>query len=185
MRPPNPPLAVGLLYPPPPLRKQRPCPNNGRFDFRHFGPCPAPARVCVSVVVCVTRRRRPCPSCGGRRDRIGLGLLRSYYKGGGGRDASEGKRPQRRPQRRLGRRLEEVAKAVGGGYCRLQMPSRLALGVRGTVAGHRLGALEEGGGGKRSATPSPPSGMRQLSHFWGGGGGGGASQGAVSTPPLN
>ena len=26
------------------------------------------------------------------------------------------------PQRRLGRRLEEVAKAVGGGYCRLQMP---------------------------------------------------------------
>ena len=48
---------------------------------------------------------------------------------------------------RLDGRLEEVAKAVGGGYCRLQMPLRLALGVRGTVAGHRLGALEEGGGG--------------------------------------
>ena len=43
------------------------------------------------------------------------------------RDALEGKGPQRRPQRRSGRRLEEVAKAVGGGYCRLQM--------------HRLGAL--------------------------------------------
>ena len=36
------------------------------------------------------------------------------------------KGPHRRPQRRLGRRLEEVAKAVGGGYCRLQMPLRLA-----------------------------------------------------------
>ena len=32
------------------------------------------------------------------------------------------------------------AKAVGGGYCRLQMPWRLALGVRGTVAGRRPGA---------------------------------------------
>ena len=59
------------------------------------------------------------------------------------RDALEGEGPQRR----LGRRLEEVAKAVGGGYCRLQMPWKLALAVRGTVAGHRLGALEEGGGG--------------------------------------
>ena len=44
----------------------------------------------------------------------------------------KGKGPQRKPQRRLGRRLEEVAEAVGGGYCRLQMPSRLAFGVRGT-----------------------------------------------------
>ena len=67
-------------------------------------------------------------------------------------DASEGKGPRRRPQRWLGRRLEEVAKAVGGGYCRLQMPLTLALGVRGTVAGHRLGALEGGGGGQ----PPPP-----------------------------
>ena len=47
----------------------------------------------------------------------------------------EGKGPQRRPQKRLDRRLEEVAKAVGGGYCRLQMPLKLALGVRETVAG--------------------------------------------------
>ena len=68
------------------------------------------------------------------------------------RDALEGKGPQRRPQRRLGRRLKEVAKTVGGGYCRLHMPSSLALGVRGTVAGHRLGALEGGGG-----VPPPPS----------------------------
>ena len=41
---------------------------------------------------------------------------------------------------------------------RLQMPLRLALGVRGTVAGHRLGALE--------GVP-PPLPM----HPWGGGGG--------------
>ena len=50
-------------------------------------------------------------------------------KGGGG-------------QKRLDRRLQEVA----GGYYRLQMPLRLALTVRGTVAGRRLGALEGGGG---------------------------------------
>ena len=49
-------------------------------------------------------------------------------------DALEGKGLQRQPQRRLDRRLEEVAEAVGGGYCRLQMPLRLALGVTGTVA---------------------------------------------------
>ena len=67
-----------------------------------------------------------------------------------GRDALEGNRPQRRPQRRLGRRLEEVVKAVGGGYCRLQMPLKLALAIRGTVAGHRLGALEGEG-----VTPPP------------------------------
>ena len=39
-----------------------------------------------------------------------------------------------------------MAKAVGGGYCRLQTPLRLALGVRGTVAGRRLGALQGGAG---------------------------------------
>ena len=59
------------------------------------------------------------------------------------RDALEGKWPQRRHQRRVGRRLEQVDKAVGGGYCRLQMLLRLALGVRGTVSGHRLGDFED------------------------------------------
>ena len=73
-----------------------------------------------------------------------------HREGGGGRDASEGKGPQRRPQRRLGRRLEGVAEAVGGGYCRLQMPLRMALGVRGTVAGHRS---SEGGGGGDASPP--------------------------------
>ena len=46
------------------------------------------------------------------------------------RDALEGKGPRRRPQQRFHRRLEEVAEAVGGVYCRLQMPLRLALAVR-------------------------------------------------------
>ena len=61
-------------------------------------------------------------------------------------------------QRRLDRRLEEVAKAVGGGYHRLQMPLRLAPAVRGTGAGHRPGALEGGGGGLPSlrCIPAPP-----------------------------
>ena len=44
-----------------------------------------------------------------------------------------------RPQKQLG----AVAKAVGGGYYRLQMPLKLASAVRGTVAGHRR--LKEGG----------------------------------------
>ena len=65
----------------------------------------------------------------------------------GGWGSLEGKAPQRWLQRRLGRRLEGVAEAVRGGSFRLQMPSRLALAVRGTVAGHRLGALEGGEGG--------------------------------------
>ena len=64
----------------------------------------------------------------------------------GGRDALEGKGPRRRSQKRLDRRLEEVAKAVGGGYCRLQMPLKLALGVKETVAGRWLGALKGEGG---------------------------------------
>ena len=81
--------------------------------------------------------------------------------GGGGRDALEGKGPQRRPQRRLGRPLEEVAEAVGGGYCRLQMPLKPPLGVREPLAGCRLGALEGGG-------VPPPLPMPSL----GGGGGG-------------
>ena len=51
------------------------------------------------------------------------------------------------------RRLEEVAKAVGGGYCRLQMPLRPALAVGETVGGRGLCALEEGGGD----TPPPSS----------------------------
>ena len=60
--------------------------------------------------------------------------------------------------RPLDRRLEEAAKAVGGGYCRLQMPLRLALGVRGAVPGRRMGALGGGGGVPANCTSS----IRQL-----------------------
>ena len=86
------------------------------------------------------------------------GALRSRGVGGG-RDALEGKGPQRRPQKWLGSGLEEVAKADVGGYCRLQMPLTLAFAVMGTVAGRRTGALERGG------VPPPPSNA-----FLGGGG---------------
>ena len=65
---------------------------------------------------------------GGRGSAEDGGGGASFRKGGGvSRDALEGKGPQRQPQRRLDRRLEEVAKAVGGGYCQLQMPLSLAL----------------------------------------------------------
>ena len=70
--------------------------------------------------------------------------------------------PQRRPQKRFGRRLEEVAKAVGGGYCRLQMPLRPVLGVRGTVGGHRLGAPE--GRGYLPSLPMHPCPQTRPSH---------------------
>ena len=83
-------------------------------------------------------------------------------RGSGGADALEGKWPQRWPQKRSDRRLEEVAKAVGGGYCRLQMPLKLALAVRRTVAGHRLGALERGGGGAPPLPMHPCRGVQML-----------------------
>ena len=70
-----------------------------------------------------------------------ISLVR-WTRWGEGRDALEGNAPQRRPRKRLDRRLEDVAKAVGGGCCRLQMPLKPALAVRETVVGHRLGALE-------------------------------------------
>ena len=69
-------------------------------------------------------------------------VRRRTQSGDAGAGALEGKGPQRRPQKRFYGRLEEVAKAVGGGCCRLHMPLKLALGVNEKVAGHRLGALE-------------------------------------------
>ena len=46
-----------------------------------------------------------------------------------------------------------LPKRLKGGYCRLQMPLKLALAVRETVTGHRLGALEGRGGGGGGAKP--------------------------------
>ena len=88
------------------------------------------------------------------------------------RDASEGKGPQSQTQKRLGRRLEEAPTAVGGGYCRLQIPLRLALVVRGTVAGHRLGALE-GGGDTTPPFQCIPAPNQPVGHRGGRLGGGG------------
>ena len=65
----------------------------------------------------------------------------------------EGSRPQRRPQRRL----EETAEAVVGGYCQLQLPFRLACGVRETAAGRRLDALKVGGYPLLLLTPAQPA----------------------------
>ena len=59
----------------------------------------------------------------------------------------------------MDRRLEGVAKAVWGGYCRLQMPLKLALCVWGTVAGRWLGA-----GGRWY--PPPPSNASLQSHLY-------------------
>ena len=85
-----------------------------------------------------------------------------------GDGALEGKGPQRRPQRRLDRRLEEDAKAVGGGYCQLQMPLKPALAVRETAGGSRLGAL--GGGGSLHVFVTP---RQAIADPQGAGGGGG------------
>ena len=79
-------------------------------------------------------------------------------------DALEEKGRQRRPQKQLDRWLEEVAKAVGGGYCRLQMLLKLAFAIRGTVAGQMLGTPRGGGGG------APPPSNASLQAEGGGGG---------------
>ena len=81
----------------------------------------------------------------------GTGLTRSTT-----RYALEGKGPRRRPLRRLDGRLEEAAKAVGGRLLSVTNAIEAALGVRGTVAGHRLGALEGGGGGGLPPLPLHP-----------------------------
>ena len=44
---------------------------------------------CMSVVVCVMRKPRPCNSYSRRRDRINSVLWRSYYKRGGGTNGRE------------------------------------------------------------------------------------------------
>ena len=81
------------------------------------------------------------------------------------RDASEGKGPQRRPQKRLDGRLEEVAEAVVGGYCRLQMPWSLALAIGETVGGSRLGTLEGGRGAYLPPLPMHPW-LRPFAMGW-------------------
>ena len=85
--------------------------------------------------------------------RCGLGMASSVGRGpevlnGDGESRSI---PDRRNYGQT--KWEEVAKAVRGGYYRLQMPLSLALGVSERVAGDRLGALEWGGGGAFQCIP--------------------------------
>ena len=70
-----------------------------------------------------------------------------YPRSASPRDAVQGKRTSEAAPEGVG---QAVGGAVGGGYCRLQMPLKLAFGVRGTVAGYRLGAVDQGEG------PLPP-----------------------------
>ena len=70
-----------------------------------------------------TAQRRPCPcifayDCQRGPQCAVVAYPFLNHRMAFGRDASERKGPQRQPQQRLGRRLEEVAEAVGGGYCR-------------------------------------------------------------------
>ena len=115
------------------------------------------------------------PACSSKRSGVWACGRRSVRRRGGWgrvRDALEAKAPPRQPQQPLDKRLEEVFKAVAGGYRGRDMPSKLALAVRETVAGHRLGALE-GGGGAPPPLPVQP---------WGSGEGGGGAGGHVNTP---
>ena len=141
-------MVVGPLNPPPPPAPCTVPPGGPSLAPNVHGTKGAEAEESVLQLQC---------SCSGE---VKFGCLRIVPRGVGGRDALdgtgregkglewkglEGKGPQKRSLKRLDRRLKEVAKAVGGGYCRLQMPLRLAPAVRETVAGHRLGALEGGG----------------------------------------
>ena len=121
----------------------------------HFSPTRIQTR--ISTCTCVSHHALPMHVGGGCACRSGHSHPARHPWTS---DALEGKGPQGPPQRRLDRRLEEVAKAVGGSYCRLQMSLRLALGVRETMAGHRLGALEGGG------VPPPPFPMHPCPGPW-------------------
>ena len=60
------------------------------------------ARTCVSVVVCVARKLRPCPSYSGRRDRNNSVHWRTLYKGGGGVASTKILAESEAPPRRCG-----------------------------------------------------------------------------------
>ena len=119
----------GPLCSHPSTTRLRPPPPSPSKCLRPFAIRHTPALCSASACEVAANRRRHAPTT---------------------RDALKGQRPRRRFRTRLGRRLEEVATAVGGGYWRLHMPLKLALAVRETVAGRRLGALEG-----RRGVPAP------------------------------
>ena len=103
---------------------------------------------------------------GGRQGTNAAGLpAHNQQKGGrhadGGQRVSEGKdalrgpQTRKRPQQQLGRRLEEVAEAFGGGFCRLQMPLKLAPERRGGWATGWAPWRKRGGGHRETCGNSP------------------------------
>ena len=81
----------------------------------------------------------------------------------------KGKGPQMRFQKRSDRRLEEVAKAVGGRYCRLQMPLSLAVAIGGGGEWLHIGWAPGREGGVTPsfqciAVPTSPPTLHQPPH---------------------
>ena len=107
---------------------QRQCVASGNFWARH--PTGNRSRLAITHRRLRPNRRRLTKSCH-RQSQAVLSEIKEkrgvvFLKGGpayhGPGMHSKGRGLRSGPQRRLGRRLEEVAKAVGGGDCRLLMP---------------------------------------------------------------
>ena len=107
---------------------------------------------CMSVVVCVVRKPRPCNSYSRRRDRINTVLWRSYYKGGRGYVGPEAQDPPPGAERDCGGRVSRarVRGARRALLCRA-VPCRPAL-CEGSTA--PLGG--QAGRGVRAAGPEVP-----------------------------
>ena len=60
-------------------------------------------------------------------------VWKRFFGGGGG--GGQGRIRREGASEAAPGAVRQAVGGVGGGYCRLQMPSKLALGVQGTVAG--------------------------------------------------
>ena len=138
---------------------------------------------CLCFSICCTTRKLRATACAQRSGWGGSRLQRQGVSGlgGPGRDALEGQGSQRRLQKRSDRRLEEVAKAVGGGYCRLQMPLKLALAIGGQWLGIGWAPSRRRGGGVTSSPSNALLGPGLVVYGWGGGNTGPPSTQAANT----
>ena len=141
----------------PPYRHGVPGPEARGFGVHQRMGCKAAAPSARAVAADVGVGHLLATRTGRRRTR----RVTSITRGRGGRQGCIGT-----AQNRFDRRSEEEAEAVGGGYCRLQMPLKPALAVRGTVAGHRPGALERGGGGAADLPVHPRGAPLVWKHHW-------------------
>ena len=116
--------------------RRPPNPPDGH-SVRLAGARPRCLSVCFPLVSCLRVRRVP-KGVHTKRVRIGK------QQGAHSKNVWHGPARTRKWLRAGG--WGRLPKRLGGGYCRLRMPLRLALGVRGTAAGPWLGALEGGGG---------------------------------------